>query len=155
MVKKNYQEKIESPKTARAFASNQGISLKFATEMCREIRNKKIEKAEAMIQRILEKKDFLPLRVYRKKTAHRRGESKSGVKSGRYPEKVCNAFLNILNSVKANADFKGLDAENLLIVHAFASQGFRRGSHQPKGKIAGKRWAKKSTHIEVVVREAA
>ena len=139
MAKRNYQAHFEGKHFARAFASNQGISLKYATELCRELRNKKVEKAEAFLQRILDKKDFLPLRVYRKKVPHRRGESKSNVKSGRFPEKACKSFLNLLNSIKSNADFKGLDTENLLIVHAFASSGFRRGGNQPKGRISGKR----------------
>ena len=63
-------------------------------------------------------------------------------------------MINILGSVKANADFKGLDSENLLISHCFASRGFARRGMQPKGHISGKRRKKKSTHIEVVVEEA-
>ena len=61
----------------------------------------------------------------------------------------------MLNSVKANADYKGLNEENLIIIHAFSSQGFRRRSAQSQGRISGKRRKRKSTHMEVIVREAA
>ncbi len=155
MVKKNYQKKFPSEKgIAKAMAKNQGISVKYATELCREIRGKRLDKAAAMLQRIAEKKQFLPLRRYRKKVPHRRGQSMSKVKSGRFPAKACRVFLKLLDSVKANADFRGLDAENLLIAHCFASAGFRRRGMQPKGAIAGKRRQRKSCHLEIIVREA-
>ncbi len=155
MVKKNYQIKIRDEKrTAKAIAKNQPVSTKYATELCREIRGKKLGKTEKRIERIKEGKEFLPLRTYNKKVAHRKGESVSGVKSGRFPKKLCETMINVLGSVKANADFKGLDSENLLITHCFASRGFARRGMQPKGHISGKRRRKKSTHIEVVVEEA-
>ncbi len=156
MVKKNYQAMQEShEKTARAIGKNKPVSTKYATEICREIKGKPVSKIEDYLKRVIEHKDFIPLKKYNKKVGHRKGDSKSGVKSGRYPENTCKAFLDILESVKANADFKGLDAEKLLIIHAFASEGFRRNSYQSKGRIAGKRRKKKSTHIEIVVMEAA
>ena len=153
MVKKAYQAEISDASTARAFNSNASASLKYSTEICREIKGKQLDKAIAFLKRIINHEEFLPLRKFNKKVAHRKGESKSGVKSGRYPEKTCETFVNLLESVKANADFKGLDTEKLLIVHAFASQGFSRYSFQPKGKISGKRRKRKVAHIEVIVRE--
>ncbi|MBN1940605.1 MAG: 50S ribosomal protein L22 [Candidatus Diapherotrites archaeon] len=153
MAKKEYQKELQGKNIAKAFATNQRISLKYSTELCREVKGQRIDKAEKYLQRIIEKKDFLPLRKYNKKVPHRRGEGKSNVKSGRYPKNVCKAFISLLNSVKANADFKGLDTDNLLIINAFASQGFSRTGHQPKGRIGGKRWKKKSTHLEIVARE--
>lgn len=155
MVKKNYQAKPRSEKnSAKAIAKNQHVSTKYATEMCREIKSKKLAKVEKKLKRIQAKEEFLPLRQYNKKVAHRKGQSVSGVKSGRFPEKLCTVFLNLLESVKANADFKGLDSENLRISHCFASRGYARRSMQPNGKIAGKRRRSKSTHIEVIVTEA-
>jgi len=155
MVKKNYQKQFSSEKgIAKAIAKNQRISVKYATEMCREIKGKPLKKAVAMLQRIMKKKQALPLRKYRKKVAHRKGEAQSGVKSGRFPASTCRVFLKVLESVKANADFKGLEPENLLIVHCFASRGFRRRGLQPKGRIGGKVRRRKSCHLEVVVREA-
>ena len=154
MVKKEFQVEIGGSNTARAYIANANASTKYSTEMCREIKGKRIDKAIAFLNRVESQQDFLPLRKFNKKVAHRKGESKSGVKAGRYPEKTCKAFVKLLESVKANADFKGMDAENLLIVHAFASIGFRRRGLQSKGRIAGRRRMRKSTHIEVIVREA-
>ena len=155
MVKKNYQAEIAEKKNiAKAMAKNQHISVKYSTEICREIKGKLVKKAIERLERIIEQKEFLPLKKYNKKVPHRKGDSVSGVKSGRFPESTCRTFLKLLESVKANADFKGMDAENLAIVHCFASSGFKRRSMQPKGKISGKVRRKKSSHIEIVVMEA-
>lgn len=158
MAKKNYQIQLsdsDKKKTAMAVAKGSRMSLKYATEIIRQIRGKPLNKAEEFLQKVIAHKEHLPLHTYRKKVAHRKGEAKDGVKSGRYPEKTCKAVLSVLESVKANADYKGLDEEKLLIVHAFASQGFARVSHQPQGHIGGKRRKKQSVHFEVIVREAA
>ena len=155
MVKKVYQAKaMDEKKAAKAIAKNQPVSTKYATELCREIKGKRLSKIEKRLERIKEGKEFLPLRTYNKKVAHRKGESVSGVKSGRFPKSLCKTMLGLLASVKANADFKGLDSENLLVSHCFASRGFARRGMQPKGHISGKRRRKKSTHIEVIVTEA-
>ena len=145
MVKKTYQAEIGTANSARAYSANSRVSTKYATEICREIRGKRVDKAVAFLGRVATQEEFLPLKQYNRKVAHRKGESKSGVKSGRYPKLACNAFIKLLESVQANADFKGLDSENLLIAHAFASQGFRRYSFQSKGRISGKRRRRKST----------
>ncbi len=155
MVKKNYQAKVKSEKkAAKAVAKNQPVSTKYATELCRFVKGKRLNKIEKSLDRIIKKEEFLPLKKYNKKVPHRKGKTKDGVKSGRFPKNLCKVFLSLLDSVKANADFKGLDTESLMLAHCFASRGFARRSVQPKGAIGGKRRRRKSTHIEVIVMEA-
>ena len=84
----------------------------------------------------------------------KKGDSKRMSKIGRYPEKAVKVFLQLLDSVKANADYKGMDSENLLITHAYASQGFHKSSYQSQGRISGKKRQRKSAHIEIAVMEA-
>ena len=156
MVKKNYQEEVPDEKTtAKAMLKNRHVSLKYSTEICREIRGKPVFKAEKFLNNIIAHKSFLPLKRYNKKVAHRKGASVSGVKSGRYPEKTCETFLELISYAKANAENKGLDADRLLLRHCFASEGFRRITMQPKGHVAGRRRKQKSTHIEMIVQEVA
>ncbi|HLC92536.1 MAG TPA: 50S ribosomal protein L22 [archaeon] len=154
MVKKNYQVGAASAKIAKAMMTNKPVSLKYSVEIISNIKGQRVEKALAWLGRIASMKDFLPLRMYNKKVGHRKGEAQHFSKSGRYPIRCVNAFIELLNTVKANADYKGLDSENLLITHMFASQGFSRMSYQSQGRISGKARKSKSTHIEVIVREA-
>ncbi len=155
MVKKNYHSGFAHSKgVAKAIAKNRPVSLKYSTEIAREIKGIPLNAAEKFVRDVAEKKRFLPLRRYHKKVPHRRGNSMSFTKSGRYPVKTAKAFLELLETVKANADYAGLDAEKLLIKDVFASQGFARIGYQPQGRISGKARKRKSTHLEIVVMEA-
>ena len=154
MTKKNYQVGAGSAKIAKAMMKNKPVSLKYSREIISNIKGQKVEKSIAWLKRIASMKDFLPLRVYNKKVGHRKGEAQHFSKIGRYPIRCVNAFLELLESVKSNADYKGLDSENLLITHMFASQGFSRMTYQSQGRISGKARKSKSTHLEIIVREA-
>ncbi|VVC00450.1 50S ribosomal protein L22 [uncultured archaeon] len=154
MVKQNYQiQKIRQSRTAKAIAKNQPISLKYSTEIIANIKGMRIDKAMEFLERIRNMEEYLPLRKYNKKVGHRKGEAKGFAKAGRYPIRAVTTFLGLLEGVRANADYKGLDSDNLIITHMFASQGFQRLSYQAKGKISGKKRKKKSTHLEIVVTE--
>ncbi len=156
MVKKAYQVQTSAgaARIAKAVMKNKPISLKYSLEIISNIKGQRLDKSVAWLNRILRMEEFLPLRVYNKKVPHRRGDAKMFAKAGRYPLRAVKAFIGLLNTVKANADYKGLDSENLLITHAFASQGFARMSYQSQGRISGKARKRKSAHIEIVVREA-
>lgn len=155
MVKKEYQvQKLRPSKTAKAMMKNKPVSLKYSLEVISNIKGKTVKKSLAFLNRILNKEEFLPLRTYKKKVAHRKGDSKGMSTIGRYPIRTIKAFIELLETVRANADYKGLDSDNLLITHMFASQGFQRASFQSQGRIAGKRRKRKSVHLEIVVQEA-
>src|SRR3989344_4374972 len=156
MGKENYKVDLgeNQAKMAKAVHANANASVKFATEIAREVKGQRLDSSIQWLNRVLAHEDFIPLRVYHKKVPHRKGRAKSFGKAGRYADKTVKVFLKLLHAVKANADVKGLDSEKLVIWHSFAPIGFRRVSHQAKGKISGKMRQAKSAHIEVVVREA-
>ena len=154
MVKREYQIKgLDGKTTAKAMLKNRPASLKYATEICREIKGQPVEKAEKLLQEIIDAKRYLPLKKYRKKVPHRKGNALSGQKAGKYPVNTCKAFLELISYAKANAENKGLDPEKLVVKHVFACQGYRRINMQPKGRIAGKRRQKKSIHLEIILQE--
>ena len=154
MAKVDYQANIgKESKTAKALVTNSNISIKYSTEICNQMRGQLVNKMIAWLTRIEAHQEYLPLKRYNKKVAHRKGDALKGEKAGRYPELACRAFINLLTLAKNNADFKGLDAEKLIILNAFASQGVARFSYQAKGRIGGKARRHNSTHIEVIVSE--
>lgn len=158
MSKKNYNIQFSTgseKKTAKAISANAAVSLKYSTEIAREIKGKRISWALKFLQDITEHKRHLPLRRYRKEVPHRKGNAIGSTKTGRYPEKCCKKWLGLLKQAKANADYKGLDSENLIVIHAFASKGIGRRSHQAQGKISGKMRVRKAAHLEVMLKEPA
>ncbi|MDO8538171.1 MAG: 50S ribosomal protein L22 [archaeon] len=154
MSKREYAIEIgNETKIAKAILSNQPISLKYSIEISREIRGQPLNKAAKFLLDVLEHKRHVPIRRFRAEMAHRKGRAVSFTKTGKYPERASKVFLGLLDQVKANADYKGLDAEKLLIKHIAANQGYRKTSYQSRGRISGKKRRKKSTHLEIVVQE--
>ena len=114
MSKKDYAMEIgNEAKIAKAILSNQPISLKYSIEISREIRGKPLNKAVKFLLDVLEMKRHVPIRRFRAEMAHRKGRAISFTKTGKYPLRASKVFLGLLDQVKANADYKGLDAENL------------------------------------------
>jgi large subunit ribosomal protein L22 len=150
----NYQAEVgQKSKTAKACITNSPISVKYSTEVCNQIKSRPVNKVIEWLTRIENHEEYLPLKRYHKKVAHRKGNALNGEKAGRYPEKVAEGFIKLLELAKANADFKGLDPEKLMIIHAFCNMGMNRFSYQSKGRIAGKARRRNATNIEVIVQE--
>lgn len=148
MVKKRYAAEFEGP-VAKGMLVNAPISTKWAREVAVAIKGMKLEDAKAYLERVLKHKDWIPVRRYNKKVAHRKGV-KDGIKSGRFLDKTVKYFLKLIRNVEANAQSQGLPLENLRIVHVWVGKGYRRYKRQPKGHYRIRR--AKSTHVEMVVK---
>ncbi len=122
MARVNYAYRPEDEtKAAKAMGYEMPISFKHAVEICRELRGKKIEDAKRFLEEVVEMKRAVPFRRHKKKVAHRRGLEKWY--AGRYPQKAAKYILKVLRNLEANAEYKGLDLDNLVIVHAQAKKG--------------------------------
>ncbi|HOD89725.1 MAG TPA: 50S ribosomal protein L22 [archaeon] len=149
----NFQKKVDPKKTAKASRRNARVSTKMAIEFSNYFKNKKLNSALIILDDIIAKKDFLPLVKYRKKVAHRKGQAKRGVPSGRYPVKTAKEIKQLLLNARANAEEKNLDIERLKILHMYANKGVTRSKLQPLGRIGGKTRESKSTNLEVILVE--
>ena len=105
-MKKQSDEK----EIAKASGMSLPISTKQSIEICNFIRNKTLEKAKAILERVLEKKEAIPFKRFGSDTGHKRG----AIGAGRYPQKTAKEILKVLDSVEANAQAKGLIFLSLL-----------------------------------------
>jgi len=149
----NFQKIVDPKRSSRAQRENLPISSRYSIEFSNYFKGMKLDKAIKICTNIAEKKEHLPLVRFRKKVAHRKGDAKRGVPSGRFPVKAAAEILKLLQGVKANAENKNLDSEKLKIIHMFATKGVTRSKMQPLGRIGGKNRKSKSTNIEVIVLE--
>lgn len=120
------------------------ISKKVSVEICDFIRNKNLHKVKLQLQEIVEMKRALPIRKFTTDV----GSHKPGMGPGRYPIKASKTFLELLNSVEANAGNKGLDVNNLFVSFARADKAERRWHSGRKGRVKFK-----STHVKLMVEE--
>ncbi|MAG20284.1 50S ribosomal protein L22 [archaeon] len=133
---------MKSENTAKVLARNLPISRKQAVEVCSFIKNKTTLKAKTQLQNVLKKKIAVPFKKFNQDLPH-----KPGIGPGRYPIKTSQAFINLLNSLESNAEFKNLST-NLLITYASACKGstqFHSGRQR--------RRQMKRTHVEIRAKE--
>ncbi len=119
-IKYSYQPADET-KAAKAMGYEMPISFKHAVEICRELKGKKIEEAKKILEDVIEMRKPIPFKRYKKKVAHKRGLDRWY--AGRYPQKAARFILKVLKNLEANAEYKGLELDKLVIVHAQAKKG--------------------------------
>ena len=110
-MRENNKIPLEGEHTANVYAYNVRISTKNSVEVCNFIRNKNLTKAKTQLQKVLKFKQVIPLKRYKKDQPHRPGK----IAAGSFPIKTTKEFLNILNTLEANASQKNLDTKNLVI----------------------------------------
>lgn len=121
------------------------VSTKQCIEICNFIRKKPLQRAKSLLNDVIDMKIAVPFKRFTA-VGHRKGK----VGPGRYPIKATKEILTILESVEANAQFKGLSTANLIIIHIAANRAsipWRHGRHRGRKT--------KRTHVEVVVEEKA
>jgi ribosomal protein L22 len=107
------------------------ISLKHTHEIMEAIVDKNINRAVDYLNKVIEKKEFVPFRHYPSK-GH-----KAGVPAG-YPVKATKSVISILKELKSNAKNLGGDMDNVTISGYALGRGgyprFRGGGVYKHGK---------------------
>ena len=153
MAKINYAfTDDDKAKTAKALGRSLKISPKHAVEICNKIRGMKVEKAEAYLEDVMEMKTAVPFKKHNKKVGHRRGIG--GWPTGRYPVKAAKQILDILKNAEANAEYKGLDTENLKIMHISSHKGYVIRGWTPRAFGRASPFNTPTTHVQIILGEA-
>ena len=142
---------LDPDKTALASGRDLRIKPKTAREICHSLKGMKLEDAKDYLGDVIEQKRAVPYYRYRGKVPHRK--QLQGHDAGRYPEKAAKEILRILESVEANAEFKGLYADKLRIIHMAAHRGRVIRKFIPRAFGRASPYYKHLTHIEVAVEE--
>lgn len=148
-IKYSYQPSDET-KCAKAMGYEMPISFKHAVEICRFIKGRKISEAKKILEEVIALKRPVPFKRYKKKVAHKNIE---GWYAGRYPQKACKYILKILKNLEANAEYKGLDVDKLVIVHAEAKMGRKIKKYVPRAFGRATPFFKQLTTVEFVAEE--
>ena len=133
----------ESNNCATLYGKSLTISTKMSVEICDLIRNKPVAKARRLLQDAIDMKRPLPLKRFIADLGH-----KPGLGPARYPISACNGFLKLFDSIESNAENKGLNVNNLVIVFAKADKAEARWRYGRKGKTK-----MKNTHVKLTVEE--
>ncbi len=138
-------QNYNSKSMARVKGTYMPISRKDAREIGATIKNMQIEKAIAYLKRVEEKTQAVPVTMYDKKAAHHTNTGPSW-----FPVRAATATIKLLESLKSNAQQKGMGTKNLVVIHTAVQKGPRRTHNTLRRKSGQER---KITHFEIVAEE--
>jgi large subunit ribosomal protein L22 len=139
-------KELDETRTVKASLREIDVSPKWSREVCRAIVGLTIPEAKKLMEDVIAMKRMIPYRRYRKNRAHH-AETKG---AGGYPVKVAKHMLKLLESLEANADFKGLDPDEVVIIHAAAHKARRIRKFMPRAFGRATPYDKQLVHIELV-----
>ena len=117
-----------------------------------QIRGMEVGKAKAYLADVIAMKKAVPFKRHNKKVGHRKGLE--GWASGRYPVKAAEQILKVLENAEANAEYKGMDTEKLVIEHISSHKGVVIPGYIPRAFGRMTPFNTPTTHIQIVLQEA-
>ncbi|MGQ9470040.1 MAG: 50S ribosomal protein L22 [Nitrososphaerales archaeon] len=135
----------------RASGREVDISPKAAREICSVIKGMSIAKAKKFLGDVIAKKQAVPFRRYKKEVPHKRSQFK--FHAGGYPVKAAREILKVIKNLEANAEFKGLDTEKMIIIHAAAMRGMKVKRYVPRAFGRSSPSFNTLVHIEMIGKE--
>ncbi len=133
---------------ARARGIELHVSPKKTYEVMNAIRGLPIERARGVLEDVIAERKAIPFRRYNQETAHH-----TGVGPGRFPKKIARQVLKILANAEANAEYEGLETDQLYIKVAACARGRIQRANMPRAHGRATAWNEQTTNIEIVVAE--
>ena len=143
-----YTAEADPDTTSRAIGKEMPISPKFSREVCRMLKGKNVNEAIKMLAEVVDLKRPVPIRRYNTGVAH-----KQGVGPGRFPTKAAKAISRVLESAKANAEYKGLDPETMRVKVITTNLGRTMKGYMPRAHGRSTQWNQQTVNIEVILEE--
>ncbi len=143
-----YSTVSDAATTAKAYGKDMPCSPKSGRNVAKAIKGMPVGRAKQFLQEVAELKTAVPFTVRKRKIAHRRGK---GFGPGKYPKKVAEHFLKVLASAEANAEYKGLDTDNLVISHISAYQGTVIKAYIPRAQGRATPHYDRTCNVEIIV----
>lgn len=154
MARIEYSKKIEGDMFARGRVNEASISPKHSIEIAGFIRDKQVNEAIAYLNDVIALKKAIPFKRFNRNVAHKRGLPDNW-DAGRYPVKASKTFIRLLESIKKNAEYLGLDAENMKIVHVSANRGRAHKGVFPRAMGRATPKVRETVNIEIIAREVS
>jgi large subunit ribosomal protein L22 len=149
MGKLGYTTEFKIETSARAYGRDLPLAWKKSVELARQLRGRTVEKAREYLENVIALKQAVPMRTYNYWVAH-----KSGLGPARYPVKAARAFLKILESAVANAEFTGKEDPDTMILRTVnAHKGAINKAYRPRAYGRSGPWNQDTVNLEIVIEE--
>ena len=131
---------------ARARGVELHISPKKTYEVLNAIRGLPLEEARRVLEDAVALKRAIPFRRYNQETAHHKGTG-----PGRYPKKVAREVLKVLANAESNAEYEGMDTDDLILAAASCARGRILKAMMPRAHGRATDWNEQTTNVEIVL----
>ena len=132
-------EPAEPQKCAKARGGSLRVHFKNSRETAAAIKGYTLKRAKAYLENVVDHKEAVPFRRFTGGCGrHAQGKLRKapGSQVG-WPVKSCKFLLDLLSNAEANAEQKGLDADNLVVSHIQVNRAVkqRRRTYRAHGRI--------------------
>merc|ERR1712083_1103852 len=112
-----------------------------------------LHRATAYLKNVLNKTEIIPFRRFMGGIGRHAQAKVHGTSQGRWPKKSAEFLLHMLKNAESNAEYKGLDADHLVIDHIQVNRApkMRRRTYRAHSRINP--YMSSPCHIEVVLVE--
>ncbi|HET6405761.1 MAG TPA: 50S ribosomal protein L22 [Candidatus Thermoplasmatota archaeon] len=141
-------QNVDPETTAKAAGREIPVKPKFAVNVAKALKGKSVKQARTFLEEVIALKTPVPFRVHKRQVKHRRGK----VGPGQYPVSVAAAYLRVLNDAASNAEYKGLDPDNMYVWHAAAHRAAPLPGFMPRAQGRATQWNKQCSHLELVLK---
>nr|ALS04462.1 60S ribosomal protein L17 [Acartia pacifica]ALS04463.1 60S ribosomal protein L17 [Acartia pacifica] len=146
-------EPDNATKSAKARGTNLRVHFKNTRETANAIKKMPLNRAKIYLKNVIAKKEIIPFRRFMGGVGRHAQAKVHGTAQGRWPLKSCEFLLDMLKNAESNAEYKGLDADHLVIDHIQVQRApkMRRRTYRAHGRINP--YMSSPCHIEMVLIE--
>ncbi len=141
-----YTQKANPKHTSKAIGFELDISEKKSVEVCRAVRGMKVNKALDYLESVVVMKKAIPYKRFTAGSGH-----KKGMASGGYPGKAAAEVIKIIESAQHNAEYKGLDPDEMKIKVIAAHRGRTNLAYRPRAHGRSTPFNNETVNIEVIL----
>merc|ERR1712127_859188 len=146
-------EPDNATKSAKAKGSNLRVHFKNTRETAQAIKKMPLNRAKKYLKNVIAKKEIVPFRRFMGGVGRHAQAAVHGTAQGRWPLKSAEFLLHMLKNAESNAEYKGLDADHLVIDHIQVNRApkMRRRTYRAHGRINP--YMSSPSHIEITLVE--
>merc|ERR1711997_1169321 len=117
--------------------SNLRCHFKNTRETAQAIKKVPLHRATAYLKNVLNKTEIIPFRRFMGGVGRHAQAKVHGTSQGRWPKKSAEFLLHLLKNAESNAEYKGLDADHLVVDHIQVNRApkMRRRTYGAHGRI--------------------
>ncbi|SFM84569.1 50S ribosomal protein L22 [Methanolobus profundi] len=149
MARIGYSIELDPKVSSKAMGAELHISPKKSRELGKAIKGMRTTAAQRYLEEVVIMKQAVPFKRHSDGSGHRKGP----MANGRYPVKVAQAFLKILENARNNAEYKGLDPDNMYIAHIASKRGRVIHGMRPRARGRGSPSNTETVNVEIILNE--